>query len=121
MGGRVDITLMCRMRCMRTSISKISDIRYDKVHRVARAMISLINGHVRLMHWMSSVGEILCKVSRLMAGVAKDGKGAFVATIICSPTDSTSISAAGVVDLLMSSSASIAERRRADVAVAETG
>ena len=56
-----------------------------------------------------------------MAGIAKSGKRAFVATIICSPTDSTSISAASVVDLLMSSSASIAERKRADIAVAETG
>ena len=121
MGGRVDITLMCRMRCMRTSISKISNIRYDEVHRVARAMISLIFGHVRLMHLMSSAGAILCKVSRLMAGVAKSGKRAFVATIICSPTDSTSISVASVVDLLMSSSASIAELKRADIAVAKTG
>ena len=103
------------------SISKISNIRYDEVHRVARAIISPINGHVRLMHLMSSAGAILYKVSRLMAGVAKDGKGAFVATIICSPTDSTSISVASVVDLMMSSSASIAEWRRADVTVAETG
>ena len=103
------------------AISKISDIRYGEVHRVARAIISSINGHVRLMHLMSSAGAILRKVSRLMAGIAKNGKGAFVVTITCSPTDSTSISAASVVDLLMSSSASIAERRRADVAFAETG
>ena len=121
MGGREDITVMCRIRCMRMSISKISNIKYDEVHRVARAMISPINGHVRLMYLMSSAGAVPYKVSRLLASVAKDGKRAFVATIICSPTTSTSISAASVVDLLMSISASIAERRRADVAVAETG
>ena len=88
---------------------------------MAHAKISPINSHVRLMYLRSSVGAVPCKVSRLLAGVANDRKRAIVATIMCSPTTSTSMSAASVVDLLINISASIAERRRADVAVAETG
>ena len=109
------------MRLMRMSISKISDIRYDEIHCVARSMISPITSHVRLMYLRSSVGAVPCKVARMFASIANYGKRAIVATIMCSLTTSTSMSAASVVDLLMSISASIAERTRADVAVAETG
>ena len=121
MGGCKDITVKCCMRLMRMSLLKISDIRDDEIHRVARAMLSPINSHVRLMYLRSSAGTVPCKVARLFASVANDGKRAIDATIMCSPTTSASISAASVVDLLISISASIAERRRADVAVAETG
>ena len=121
MGGCEDITVKCSMRLMRMAVSKISDIRDDEIHRVARAMLSPINSHVRLMNLRSSVGVVPSKVARLFASVANDGKRAIVATITCSPTTSTSISAASVVDLLISISASIAERRRAAVAVAKTG
>ena len=60
-------------------------------------------------------------MARLFANVANAGKRTIVAMITCSPTTSTSISAASVVDLLISISASIAERRRAVVAVGKTG
>ena len=121
MGGCEDISVKCCMRLMRMSVLKISDIRDDEIHRVARAMISPINNHVRLMYLRSSAGAVPCKVARLFASVANDGKRAIVATIMCSPTTSTSISAASVVDFLISISASISERRRAVGAVAKTG
>ena len=121
MGGCEDITVNCCMRLMRMLVLKMSDIRDDEIHHVARAMLRPINSHVRLMYLRSSVGAVPCKVSWLLASVANDGKRAVVATIMCSPTTSTSMSAASVVDLLMSVSASIVERRRADNAVAETG
>ena len=84
-------------------------------------MLNPINSHVHLMFVRSSVGEVPFKVARLFASVANDGKRTIVAMITCSPTTSTSISAASVVDLLSSISASIAERRRAIVAVTKTG
>ena len=67
------------------------------------------------------LGKFLAKWPGCFASVANDGKRTIVATITCSPTTSTSISAASVADLLMSISASIVERRRAAVTVAETG
>ena len=121
MGGCEDITVKCSMRLMRMAVLKISDIRDDEIHRVARAMLSPINSHVRLMYLQSSAREVPCKVARRFVSVANDGKRAIVATIMCSPTTSTSMSAASVVDLLIIISASIAERGRAAIAVAETG
>ena len=98
---------------MRMAVLKISDIRDVEIHRVARAMFSPINSHVRLMYLRSSVGAILSEVSRLL-------RKAIAAAIPGSPTTSASISTASVVDLLMSIPASIAERRRATIAVAKT-
>ena len=84
-------------------------------------MLSPINSPVRVMDLRSSVGAAPSKVARLFASVANDGKITIVATITCSPTTSTSISAASVVYLLISISASIAKRRRVVVAVGKTG
>ena len=64
---------------------------------------------------MTSVGAVPSKVARLIESVA------IAAMITGSPATSTSFSAASVVDLLSSISASMAERRRAVVAVAKTG
>ena len=121
MGGCGDITVKCSMRLMRMAVLKISDIRDVEIHRVARAMLSPIDSHVCLMNLRSSVGAVSSKVARLFASVANAGKRTIVATITCSPTTSTSIPAASVADLLISISASIAQRRRAVGAVAKTG
>ena len=109
------------MRLMRMTVLKISDIRDVEIHRVARAMLKPINSLVRLMYLRSSVGAVPSKVAWLFASVANDGKITIVATITCSPTTSTSISIASVVDLLTSISASVDERRKAVVAVGKTG
>ena len=121
MGGCEDITVKCSMRLMRMAVLKISNIKDVEIHRVACAMLSPIDSHVCLMYLRSSVGAVPSKVARMFASVANAGKRTIVTTITCSPTTSTSISAASVVDLLISISASIAERRRAAIAVAETG
>ena len=121
MGECEDITVKCSMRLMRMTVLKISDIRDVEIHRVARAMLSPINSHVRLMYLRSSVGAVPSKVARLFANVASAGKRTIVATITCSLTTSTSISAASVVDLLICISAFIAEQRREVVAVAKKG
>ena len=59
-------------------------------------------------------------MARLIASVANAGKRTIVAMITGSPATSTSFSAASVVDLLRSILTSMAERRRAVVAVAKT-
>ena len=71
------------------------------------------------MYLRSSVGAVPFKVARLLGSVANAGKRTIAATITGSPATSTPNSAASVVDLLRSISASIAERRRA--VVAKTG
>ena len=103
------------------AVLKISHIRDAEIHRVARAMLSPIDSHVCLMYLRSSVGAVPSKVARLLANVANARKRTTVATITGSPATSTSIPAANGVDLLSSISASIAERRRAIVAVVKTG
>ena len=121
MGGCEDITVKGSISLMQMAVLKISDIKDVEIHRVAPAMLSPIDSHVCLMYLRSNVGAVPSKLARLFASVANAGKRTIVATITCSPTTSTSISAASVVDLLSSISASIAERRRAIVAVAKTG
>ena len=121
MGGREDITVKCSMRLMRMAVLKISHIKDVEIHRVARAMLSPIDSHVCLMYLRSSVGAVLSKVARLLASVANAGKRMKAATITGSPTASTLFSAASVVDLLRSISASIVELRKGVVAVTKTG
>ena len=109
------------MRLMRMAVLKSSNITDVEVHRVCCAMLSNADRHVSLMFLWTSVGAVLSKVARLLASVANAGKRTIVATITGSPATSTSNTAASVVDLLRSISASIVKRRKAVVAVAKTG
>ena len=121
MGGCEDITVKCSIRLMRMTVLKVSHIRDVEIHRVVRFMLSPSDSHVCLMFLRSGVGAVPSKVARLFASAANAEKRTIVAMITCSPTTSTSISAASVVDLLFSISAPIAERRMAVVDVSETG
>ena len=75
------ITVKCSMRLMRMAVLKISDMRDDKTHLLAHAMLSPINSHVCLMYLRLSARAVPCKVARLFASVANDGKRTIVATI----------------------------------------
>ena len=109
------------MLLMRMAVLKSSHIRDVDIHRVSRAMLSPTDGHVFFMFLRTSVEAIITSVAQLLVSVASAGKRTNADTDTGSPATSTSMSAASVDDLLMSISASIAEWRRADNAVAETG
>ena len=109
------------MRLMRMAVLKSSHIRDVEMHRVSRAMLSPTDDHVCLMFLRSIVGAVPSRVARMLASVANVGKRTNATTITGCIATSAPISPASVVDLLRSISASIIERRREVVAVAETG
>ena len=107
-----DITVKGSMRLMRSAALKSSHIRNVEIHRVFRAMLSPTDGHVCLMDLRSSAGAILRRVAWLLTSMASAGKKTNADTVSGSPAISTPTTAASVVDLLRSISASIVEQTR---------
>ena len=104
---------------MRSAALKCSHIRNVEVHRVFPTMLSATDGHVSLMNLRASAGSKFRNVTQLLANIASAGKRTAAATVLGTPTASTSNAAASVVDLLGGIAASIVERGRA-IAVAKT-